>query len=63
VRVVAADGGLTAGRALPGRGAWLCRGSPTCVDAAVRRGGLARALRTALAPGAAEALRGQLEKR
>ena len=63
MRVAAVDGGLAAGRNLPGRGAWLCRNSPACVDAAVRRGGLARALRAALGPEAAEALRGQLEKR
>jgi predicted RNA-binding protein YlxR (DUF448 family) len=62
VRVVAVDGGLARGRALPGRGAWLCRDSPTCIDAAVRRGGLARALRTAVGPEAVEALRGRLEK-
>ena len=63
MRVVAVDGGLAAGRALPGRGAWLCQDSPTGVEAAVRRGGLGRALRTAVGPEAVEALRGQIEKR
>ena len=63
MRVVAVDGGLATGRTLPGRGAWLCRDSPACVDGAVRRGGLARALRTAVGPEVAEALRSRLEKR
>ena len=63
MRVAAVDGGLAAGRTLPGRGAWLCRGSPACVDAAVRRGGLARALRTAVSAEAAEALRRRLDQR
>ena len=32
-------------RTLPGRGAWLCRDSPECVDLAVRRRAFSRALR------------------
>jgi predicted RNA-binding protein YlxR (DUF448 family) len=47
VRVVAvAGGGLATGRTLPGRGAWLCAGSPACVEAAERRKAFERALRT-----------------
>ena len=46
-RVVAGpDGGLEIGRLLPGRGAWLCRDSPRCVEMATRRKAFNRALRT-----------------
>ena len=46
VRVVRLeDGSLASGRALPGRGAWLCRGSVACVDSAGRRQAFPRALR------------------
>ena len=62
MRLVAVEGGLAVGRNLPGRGAWMCRGSPACVDSAVHRGGLARALRKAVGPEAAEALRRQLDQ-
>ena len=44
---------LQAGRTLPGRGAWLCAGSPSCLHRAARRGALSRALR---APVSAEAV-------
>ena len=47
------DGTVQAGRTLPGRGAWLCAGSPACLQRAARRGALARALR---APVSAEAV-------
>ena len=40
-----ADGRLVVGRSQPGRGAWLCAGSPTCLAEAVRRRGFERALR------------------
>jgi predicted RNA-binding protein YlxR (DUF448 family) len=51
VRLVAdAEGRVLVGRTLPGRGAWLCRGSRGCLEAALRRGKLARALRRELAP-------------
>ena len=43
VRCAVVDGQVRLGRTLPGRGAWLCP-TPECVAAAVRRGGLARAL-------------------
>ena len=46
VRVVRrADGTVQAGRSLPGRGAWLCAGTPPCLDRAVKRKALSRALR------------------
>jgi len=41
----------------PGRGAWLCRGSADCLEHALRRGALGRALRTTVEPGAIERLR------
>jgi uncharacterized protein len=45
VRFVAGPDGPLSGPGLPGRGAWLCR-DERCVDLAVRRGALARALRS-----------------
>ncbi|MBX3314842.1 MAG: YlxR family protein [Actinobacteria bacterium] len=51
------DGSLAPGRTLPGRGAWLCRASPTCLDLAIRRGGFARAFRTSIDPAHVEELR------
>jgi predicted RNA-binding protein YlxR (DUF448 family) len=58
---VAADSGAPARRAvhdrdgtMPGRGAYLCRGGDAevpaadCLDRAMRRGGIARALRSAV---------------
>jgi len=39
------DGTLAEGRTLNGRGAWLCREQPACVEAAVRRRAFGRALR------------------
>jgi hypothetical protein len=39
------DGSLAVGRGEPGRGAWLCAGSESCFDAAVRRRAFSRALR------------------
>jgi uncharacterized protein len=38
------DGSLAVGRSEPGRGAWLCTGSVSCFDAAVRRRAFSRAL-------------------
>jgi predicted RNA-binding protein YlxR (DUF448 family) len=58
VRVVRlGDGTLTVGRTLPGRGAWLCRGSVACVDAAQKRRAFERALRGPTATGAVDGLR------
>ena len=46
VRVVRLEGGaLAVGRGRPGRGAWLCRDSPACIDLALRRRAFERALR------------------
>ncbi|MGH9263946.1 MAG: YlxR family protein [Acidimicrobiales bacterium] len=57
VRVVAQPGGgLAVGRTSPGRGAWLCAGSPACVAAAARRRAFDRALRTAVSPEAVDEL-------
>ena len=51
------DGSLVPGRTLPGRGAWLCRGSAACVDSAERRRAFDPALRGPLGAGAVEQLR------
>ena len=40
------DGSLAVGRGEPGRGAWLCAGSESCFDAAVRRRAFSRSLRS-----------------
>jgi predicted RNA-binding protein YlxR (DUF448 family) len=49
VRIVRHDDGtVRAGRALPGRGAWLCADSPACLQRAARRGALSRALRASV---------------
>ena len=64
VRVVARPGGrLETGRALPGRGAWLCAGSPACVDAAERRKAFDRALRTTIQAHAVDDLKTSLAGR
>ena len=39
------DGSLAVGHSGRGRGAWLCRDSPRCLDQAVRRKAFDRALR------------------
>ncbi|MGB7053442.1 MAG: YlxR family protein [Acidimicrobiales bacterium] len=54
------SGALVLGRAKPGRGAWLCRDSPGCVEAAIRRRAFERALRHPVARSAVEALRDQV---
>jgi predicted RNA-binding protein YlxR (DUF448 family) len=49
VRIVSGeDGTVRAGRTRPGRGAWLCADSPVCLQLAVRRRALPRALRTSV---------------
>ncbi|HEX2042429.1 MAG TPA: YlxR family protein [Acidimicrobiales bacterium] len=64
VRVVARPGGgLAEGRALPGRGAWLCAGSTSCVDAAARRRAFSRALRAEVKPEAVAWLRSVVANR
>ena len=58
VRVVRlGDGSLSLGRTLPGRGAWLCRYSMTCVDMAVKRQAFQRALRGSIGAEVVEDLR------
>ena len=62
VRVVRlGDGSLAPGRTLPGRGAWLCRDSTTCVDRAQQRRAFERALRGPVDAGAVDDLRRALE--
>ena len=51
------DGLLAEGRTLSGRGAWLCRESPACVEAAVRHRAFGRALRGEIRPEAIAWLR------
>jgi predicted RNA-binding protein YlxR (DUF448 family) len=46
------DGSLAVGRALPGRGAWLCAESERCFDLARRRRSIGRALRAPVEPAA-----------
>jgi len=57
---VAPDGHLRVGRTEPGRGAWLCAGSPACLERATRRGALSRALRREVPSGDIERLRGSI---
>jgi uncharacterized protein len=65
----AGDGTLLLGRTVPGRGAWLCAGAPTrlpaaaCMEQAVRRKALTKALRAPVEPAAMEALRERVEER
>ena len=65
IRVARVDAGqLAVGRNLPGRGAWLCEASPVpCLDLAIRRRALGRALRAEVAGDAAVRLRGYLAER
>jgi len=58
VRVVRGlDGELRRGVGLPGRGAWLCAATPSCVDQAARREAFGRALRAPVAPEVVDRLR------
>ena len=64
VRVVrTSTGELAVGRSLPGRGAWLCDGSPRCVDLAERRKAFGRALRAPVEATAIAGLRARLSER
>ena len=68
VRVVRTpDGALRIGRTLPGRGAWLCRATPECLEHAIRRNAFGRALRGPVSAGAlaelSKALAGVCEDR
>lgn len=53
---LASDGSLILSRTAPGRGAWLCRGSPRCLELAVERNALARAFRRPVAPASVRVL-------
>ncbi|MGD1011953.1 MAG: YlxR family protein [Acidimicrobiales bacterium] len=62
VRVVHAAGGtLDLGLGIPGRGAWLCRDSPGCVDLAERHRAFSRALRHPIGAEAIDELRSRLK--
>jgi len=64
VRIVRSDdGSLAVGRTLPGRGAWLCADTPSCLDLALRRKAFGRAFRAPISDGAPESLRALLHKR
>ncbi|MDQ3980219.1 MAG: YlxR family protein [Actinomycetota bacterium] len=64
VRVVAREGGIVvAGRSLPGRGAWLCKDSPGCVEVARRRKAFNRALRVEVRGEAIDQLQTELADR
>ena len=58
-----ADGQLRADRTGPGRGAWLCRESPACIEEAARRRAFDRAFRAPVATIAIEHLRASLKAR
>ena len=55
-----ADGSLAVGRTLPGRGAWLCSGSRSCFDLAVKREAFRRAFRAPVDRSAVDQLRSEL---
>lgn len=57
-RIAATPSGWRVGLTEPGRGAWVC--SAECFDRALRRGALARALRTPAPTDAAARLRARL---
>ena len=62
VRVVRSpDGGLGLGRHQPGRGAWLCAGSHSCLELARRRTAFDRALRGPVPEAALDRLAAELE--
>ena len=63
-RVVAGpEGELVEGRSRPGRGAWLCVGSPACLDAAERKRAFSRGLRTEIDLSTVDTLRTTLARR
>jgi predicted RNA-binding protein YlxR (DUF448 family) len=55
--VADAGGGLLTGTGLVGRGAWICRDSPSCFELAVKHHAFSRALRRQINPEAMESLR------
>jgi len=59
--VVRLDGGsLVVARSSAGRGAWLCRDSPGCIDQAERRKAFERALRGRVDHGQVDEIRAAL---
>jgi predicted RNA-binding protein YlxR (DUF448 family) len=44
------DAGVMVTGASPGRGAWLCRGSKTCLERAIKKNRFATAFRTTIPP-------------
>ncbi len=58
-----ADGQLRVDRTGPGRGAWLCRESPDCIEEAARRRAFDRAFKAPVATIAIEHLRASLKAR
>ena len=56
VRITLSGDRLVVGRGSPGRGAYLCPGSPACIAALVKKRPLGRALRAEVAPEAVEEL-------
>ncbi|MBI1844883.1 MAG: YlxR family protein [Actinobacteria bacterium] len=57
------DARLAEGRTLPGRGAWLCAGSPACIDLAGKRKAFSRALRGPVGQDSIESLRAAMVER
>jgi predicted RNA-binding protein YlxR (DUF448 family) len=51
------DGSILVDRTAPGRGAWLCRGAPGCIDLAERRHAFERAFRAPVDAGRIEEVR------
>jgi predicted RNA-binding protein YlxR (DUF448 family) len=64
LRRVALDpsGEVAFGRNTAGRGAWLCAGSVGCLEKALLKGSLARALGTKIDVGATDRLRAEYEQ-
>ncbi len=54
---------LVVGNTLPGRGAWLCADSPTCIDLADKRKSFSRALRGPVRQDSIESLRAAMVER
>jgi predicted RNA-binding protein YlxR (DUF448 family) len=54
---------LDIGRGLPGRGAWVCADSLSCVDLAARKRAFTRALRAEVTPEAVARLRATVAER
>ncbi|MGK2958069.1 MAG: YlxR family protein [Acidimicrobiales bacterium] len=57
------DESLEIGRTLPGRGAWLCAGSVSCIDLASKRKAFTRAFRGHVRQETIESLRAEIAER